>query len=111
MLPSFADDVVTLEEPVWINERGKQVATYPGTAAKSVLGCSVQPGSATVDLQARDNVTILYTAFIPAGTPVTRHAKVTLEGDEFAIDGVPLRWKSPLGTVDHIVLPIIAWEG
>ena len=111
MLPSFVSDEVVLEEPVWVDERGKQVATYPGTATAAVSGCSVQPGAATADLQLRDAVTILYTAFIPADTAVTRHAKVTFEGDEFAIDGVPLRWKSPLGTVDHIVLPLIVWEG
>lgn len=110
MLPSFATDTITLTEPTWIVERGKKVATYPG-AGVAVTGCSVQPGPATADLQARDNVTIYYTAFIPAGTAVSRHARVEYEGDHYRIDGVPLRWKSPTGAVSHIVLPLIDWEG
>lgn len=111
MLPTFANEAITLEEPVWVDERGKRVATYPGTNIVTVSGCSVQPGAATTDLQLRNNVTIYYTAFIPAETVVTRHAKVTYEGEDFAIDGVPLRWNSPLGTADHIVLPLILWKG
>ena len=110
MLPSFATDTITLEEPTWVEVRGKKIRTYPGPGIK-VDGCSVQPGNATTDLQLRDNAQIRYTAFLPADVAVTRFAKVTYEGVEFAIDGIPLRWRSPLGTVDHIVLPLIAWEG
>lgn len=111
MLPSWADDDVVITPPTWVSDRGKQIATYDSGDAVTVSGCSVQPGPATEDLRLRDNVTIIYTAFLPAGTRVDRHSRVTFEGDDFAIGGVPLRWKSPTGAVDHVVLPLIMWEG
>lgn len=111
MLPSFANDTLTVEEPVWVEERGKRTRTYPGTNVVTVEGCSVQPGAVSTELSLRDNTQILVTAFLPAGTVVSRFAKIVYETDEYSIDGIPQRWKSPLGTVDHIVLPLIAWEG
>lgn len=111
MLPSFASDSITIEEPVWVSDRGKEVATYPGTSIAAVDGCSVQPGNAVESLTLRDNVVIRYTAFVPSGTQVSRHAKIIYMGTEFAIEGIPLVWRSPLGTVDHIVLLLIDWEG
>lgn len=110
MLPSFADDRIVITEPVWVEDRGSKHPTYPGPGV-TVDGCSVQPGVASEDLQLRDNVIVRYTAFIPPGTPVTRHARVTFEGDDYAIEGVPLRHKSPTGAVSHILAALIDWEG
>ena len=110
MLPGWASDQVVLTEPVWVDDRGAQVETYPGPGV-AVSGCSVQPGAATTDLQMRDNAQILWTAFLPPAEPVTRHARVTWQGEHYQIDGAPQVWKSPLGSLDHIVLPLVRWEG
>ena len=110
MLPSFATDTITVEEPVWVEERGKRVKTYPGPGVE-IPGCSVQPASASSDLMLRDNVQILFTVFMPNGPVVSRFAKITFAGDQFAIDGVPYGWRSPLGGGDHVVLHLVRWEG
>lgn len=110
MLPSFTRDVVTLVEPTWVEERGNKVATYPGPGVE-VGGCSVQPGAATEDMARRDNVVVRATVFLPPGVAVTRHAKVIFEGDEFQIDGIPMRWRSALGGADHTVLALVDWQG
>lgn len=110
MLPSWADDTVTIVEPVWVGERGKRVATYPGRGVE-VSGCSVQPGGSTTDRDGRINTVFDYVALLPAGTPVTRLAKIQFEGDDFKIEGRPNRWKSPTGAVSHVELRLIAWDG
>lgn len=110
MLPPWAVDEIVVTEPVWVDDRGTQVATYPGPGVP-VAGCSVQPGAATLDLQARNNAEIEWTAFVPPGAVVTRHHQVTWQGENYKIDGAPLVWTSPLGDLDHIVLPLIRWEG
>ena len=111
MLPSWADDRVNVIEPTWVDERGKQVAVYPDVPGTPVDGCSVQSGAATTQLQMRDNVAIEWTAFVPPEATITRHAQIKWQGEKYKIDGIPLPVRSPLGTLDHTVLPLIRWEG
>ena len=110
MLPSFARDTVTITEPVWVSERGKQTKTYPGPGVE-VHGCDVQQGASDSDRAGRDNLQVAYTALLPPGTPVTRHARVTYEGEHFRVEGRPNRVKSPTGAVSHVSVLLMDWEG
>lgn len=110
MLPSWVNDTIDAEEPTWVEERGKQVKTYLGFPI-AVPGCSVQPGAATTDLALRDNVRIAWTVFVPPGVAISRHAKITWQGEDYMVDGAPLPWRSPLGGLDHTVLALVRWEG
>lgn len=110
MLPGFATDTITTEEPTWVDQRGKKVATYPGPG-REVDGCSVQAATSTTDRANRDSATWELTALLPPEATVSRLAKITFEGDEYQIQGRPNRWKSPTGAVSHTELHLIAWEG
>ena len=110
MLPSWASERIVVTEPVWVDERGSKVATYPGPGA-FVEGCDVQPGASANDQALRDNITIRKTVFLPPGTPITRHARVSHGGADYAIEGEPQVWQSPFGTVSHVMLLLIDWSG
>lgn len=110
MLPSWARQSVTITEPVWVDERGAKVATYPASGVV-VEGCDVQPGNATQDLNLRDNIIVRKTVYLPPGTPITRHARITHDGVNYAIEGEPMVWSSPFGTVSHVAVLLVDWEG
>ena len=110
MLPSWATDVVTLVEPTWVDERGKQVAVY-GDEGVAVSGCSVQPGASSEDLALRDNAEVAATAYLPPGVAVSRHARVLWDGGVYEVVGEPQKWRSPLGSLDHIVVALTRREG
>lgn len=110
MLPSWANEAVTLVPVVWVEERGKKVRSYPGPGV-TIMGCSVQPGNSSSDRIFRDGVTIRHTVFMPPTTAVDRFTKVLVGGRAFRVEGDPDVWKSPTGTVSHIVVFLVDWEG
>lgn len=112
MLPSFASQTVTVIEPSWRDVRGTQTADYDHPLSATVVtGCSVQPGASSEDLQARTQATIRHTAYLPPGTPVTRHTAVVYAGERYSIEGVPAVWPSATGRLDHTVVSLIDWKG
>ena len=111
MIPSWARQAVEIVPARWETIRGKRVAVYDQADAFTVRGCHVEDGASMSDRQFRDGVTIRYTAFLPPGVEVDRHAKVTYDGDEYRIDAKPYRYQSPTGAVSHTVLYLIDWEG
>jgi hypothetical protein len=112
MLPSFASEAITAVRPSWVEERGKQVPDYDNPAATLVVpGCEVQPGASTEDIAARQNVIIRWTVWAPPGADLRAQDAVDYEGHRYAIDGEPMRWKSPTGALSHLQLYLIDWEG
>lgn len=109
---SFANDEITVIDPTWIDDRGTRTPDYDNPAATRVVKrCSVQPGAATEELQARTHVTIRHTVFAPKNTVVDEHSGVKFEGVRYMVDGVPGRWKSPTGAVSNVVIALVDWEG
>ena len=113
MLPSWASDVITVQTPAMILERGKEVPDWsqPPASSVTVRGCNVQPGASTEDVAARQNVTIRHTVWAPPATVVGAHDAVEYRGTRYAVDGEPLRWKSPTVAVSHVQIYLIDWEG
>ncbi|MGV3564157.1 MAG: hypothetical protein ACO1ON_12845 [Nocardioides sp.] len=112
MLPSWATETITVVRPSWRDERGKQVPDYDTPAARTVVeGCEVQSGASTEDLGARQNVIIRHTVWAPAGTVVGARDAVEFEGTRYAVDGEPMRWRSPTGALSHVQIFLIDWEG
>ncbi len=112
MLPSWASDAVTIIEPSWVTDRGKSVPDYGSPASQTVVrGCSVQPGAGVENTQARQNVIVRHTAYLPAGTSVTAHSKVRFNGVDYGVDGPPDVWQSPTGAVSHVVARLVDWKG
>lgn len=108
---SWAGDTIWVEEPEWVTERGKTVATYPGINVTEVPGCSVQDGAASNDRAGRDNIIFDLLVLAPAWLQVSRHAKITANGQAWKIEGKPGVWRSPTGSLNYTELKLIDWEG
>lgn len=106
----FFRDTILVEEPVWVEDRGKRVKSFTGVSVP-VAGCNVQPGPSSVDRARRDNVQVRFTVYAPAGLDVSRFARVTVGGVGYSLNGIPEVWKSPTGGIGHVVLELIDWEG
>lgn len=112
MLPSWANDTITVIEPTWRDDRGTETADYDNPSSVTVVpGCSVQPGASTEDLMGRTNVIVRHTVYAPPGTVINAHAAVEYDGTRYAVDGQPARWPSPTGAVSNVVLLLVDWEG
>lgn len=113
MLPSWASDAIKVLTPVIVMERGKEVADWsqPPASSVTVRGCDVQPGASTEEVAARQNVIIRHTVWAPPATVVGAHDAMEYDGTRYAVDGEPMRWKSPTGAVSHVQIYLIDWEG
>lgn len=113
MLPSFANDQITIVEPVWTTDaRNVRKADYGPAAARSVVtGCSVQPGASPELVAAgRNTTTVRYTVLAPPSAGGSSSSGVEYRGKLYAVDGEPMRQPSATGALDHVVLLLIDWK-
>lgn len=112
MLPSWARQTITVVEPSLVDDRGTLVADFDTPASETVVpGCSVQPGASEEFLASRQGVAVRWSVYAPPGTVVSAHSGVRFEGNLYHVDGEPLRWSSPTGAADHVVLLLVDHEG
>ena len=113
MLPSFANDSITIVEPAWsVDARNVRKPDYGAAATRSVVtGCSVQPGASPELVAAgRSTTTIRYTVLAPPAAAASASSGVEYLGKLYAVDGEPLRQPSATGALDHVVLLLIDWK-
>lgn len=113
MLPSFATQEITVVDPVWTTDaRNVRRPDYGAAAARRVVsGCSVQPGASPEMVpDGRATATIRFTVLAPPGTVVGQESAVEYRGRLYQVDGVPLVWDSPTGSLDHVALFLIDWK-
>ncbi|MFB7798937.1 hypothetical protein [Isoptericola sp. NPDC056134] len=112
MFPSFASTTLTRVRPVMIDDHGTQVPDWTAPGAElSIPGWSVQPGASPEVLQNRQNVTVRWTAYGPAGADVLATDAIRYDGTLYAVDGEPARWPSPTGGLAHTVLLLVDHRG
>jgi len=105
MLPSFANDTLTVLRPTTAEDaHGEGVANWATASETTVRNCSVQPGPSQEFLASRDTVSIDYTAFVPPSSDVRATDRIRYEGDTYTVVGQPLKWNSPLGSLSHLVI-------
>ena len=112
MLPSFADDVIEVESPVWVvDSRNVRRPTFPvGNPRTRVPGCSAQPGASTEVLAGRTTTSVRWTLYVPPGIAIDATDTVLFEGVRYAVDGEPERHRSPTGSVSHSMLLLVDWK-
>lgn len=112
MLPSFAEDVIEVESPVWVlDSRNTRRPTFPvGNLRTRVPGCSVQPGASAEILAGRTTTSVRWTVFAPPGTAVEATDTVMFEGTRYAVDGEAARHRSPTGATSHVMLLLLDWK-
>lgn len=112
MLPSWANDTVTIIRPASIESRGSTVPDWSRATETQVSGCSVQPAGTSLSQDGRVlGVMDGLTAYIPPGTDVQPGDRIRFDGEVYTIDGDPRSWKSATGAVSHILLNLKRWSG
>ena len=112
-LPPLANQTVTIERPQTIVDHGSVVPDWsvPPAETVTVTGCSVQPAGGGEDRLHRDQVAAQFTLFAPAGVAIGGLDRVLVGGypNPLRIAGEPQRWDP--GFLNHIEVPLVAWEG
>lgn len=87
--------------------------SVPGTPVEtSVPGCAVAPRSSSEDLQARDQVIIGLTVWMPSGTDVRATDKMRVRSVLYEVDGEPGSYASPFtGTGGPVQVALTRIEG
>ena len=68
-----------------------------------------QPGASPEVLGGRDTSTVAWSLYLPAGTPVDASCRVTLYGDDYAVDGMPQRWDGYTARLSHVLVLLQRW--
>ena len=111
MLPSFCVETVTRKRAPLVSERGGKYRNWSAATSKSISGCSVQPGSTSADRDAREEASETWTLYAPPGADVKKGDRVVTSAGTFEVNGIPYNWLSASGQLDHMVCPLVRWEG
>lgn len=106
------NETVQVVVPTWVDDRGTPKADFDNpVSVTDVVGCSVQPGASSEDLQNRTQNTIRWTVFIKRIVPVGDHDALLFDGVLYSLSGSAAYWKSPSGAVSNTTLQLVDWEG
>lgn len=112
MLPSWCKTTVTVSRAPYVESRGTRVRDWPHATEHEVTGCSLQPASSsTAWADQRQPVTYDATLYAPPGADLEDGDRVTVSGATYAVDGAPMPWASPTGSVDHVTANLATWRG
>jgi hypothetical protein len=112
MLPSWANDTVVRIRPGTKESRGSVIPDWDHATEAQITGCSVQPGSTSLDQDGRVMaISDGFTAYLPPGADVQAGDKIRYAGKEYQIRGEPRPWNSPTGRVSSIQIRLERWAG
>lgn len=112
MLPSFCNDDVVRIRAAQVNQRGTIVLDWSDVQQVTISGCSVQPSSTSRDFDGRTTqVTDRWDLYAPPGSDLRAGDRIVWNGIAFEIDGAPMPWKSPTGSVSHVLAHLVEWSG
>lgn len=77
--------------------------TFPGWA--------VDAGATVEDLTNRDGTRVEYTIRGPIDDDVRAGDRITWLGDEYRVDGAPLKQPGPTSATSHQIVKLTRWEG
>lgn len=111
MLPSFCQDEIVRVRPGTKTSRGSSIPDWSKTDRLTITGCSVQPAATSLSQDGRVlGISEGFTAYIPEGSDVKAGDHIEFNGDTFAINGEPKKWRGAL-RCSHIQLNLVRWEG
>lgn len=111
MLPSWANDTITVERAAQRPQRGTTVPDWANAATHTVSGCSVQLPTTSMDLNGRRQTELAGTVYAPPTADIKAGDRITFGDVRFLVDGEPMPWTSPTGRVSHLQARIVAWRG
>lgn len=112
MLPSWANQTVTVIRAATRILRGSEVFDWNNAQTFTVGGCSVQPTTTGLSEDGRVlGILDGMTAYLPPGTDVREGDRIEFDGNVYTIDGSPRTWQSATGRASHVQLNLRRWDG
>lgn len=74
-------------------------------------GWSVDAGATIEDTQNRDGELIQFTVRGPIDSDVQSGDRITYDGDQYQIEGAPMKQPGPSSRTSHVTLLLKRWEG
>ena len=112
MVPSWCRQTITRIRPGTKTERGSTVFDWANATEKTISGCSVQPGSTSLNEDGRVlGISDGYTAYLPPNADVQAGDRIRYNGETYEIRGDIRPWMSATGACDHILLNLMRWDG
>ena len=112
MLFGWCRQTVTVWRAPLVSVRGTKERDWRNAVSHEVAGCWVDSPAATTDFgDPRESVTVRQVLFAPPGSDIREGDRVEVDGHTFAIDGAPMKRRSPTGRLDHIECNLVDWEG
>lgn len=113
MLPSWCNDTITVWRAPLVTSRGSKVRDWTQAISHEVSGCSFQPSTSTTGNSAARVQPVTSTAIVycPPGSDIAEADRIEFDGSIFDVDGVPLYQKSPFGTLNHLLVNVVARKG
>lgn len=111
MLPTWANQSITIVRPKTQTVRGSTIPDWNGAQKTTVNGCSVQPASTSLSQDGRVlGISEGWTAYVPEGTDVKAGDRIEFGGNTYTINGEPRKWTGAF-TRSHIQLNLMLWKG
>ena len=112
MLASWVRETVTRIRPGTKTLRGSAVPDWENAEEIEIPGCSVQPAATSLSQDGRVlGITESWTLYAPPDADIRAGDRIVFDGDTFAINGIPKRWRSATGSLDHIQAELKRWQG
>lgn len=112
MLPSFANQSITVIRPAFKESRGSMIPDWSADKVKekTINGCSVQPSTTSLSQDGRVlGISDSWTAYLPEGSDVKAGDHIVFDGNTYVISGEPRVWTGAF-TRSNIQLNLIRWE-
>ena len=112
MLPTWVRQSITRIRPGSRTLRGSPVPDWGNADRLTISGCSVQPAATSLSQDGRVlGISESWTLYAPPGADLQAGDRIEFDGEIYAINGVPKRWVSATGALDHIQAELRRWDG
>lgn len=115
-LPSwFRDEIVVLRPGTRTDRYGDTDIDWSTATETTVPRCKVNPVAGGPEdqgrLDDREALTRRWALAAPPTADILATDRIRWDGRLYEVEGEPLRWRSPLGTVDHLYVQLVLVEG
>jgi hypothetical protein len=111
----FQDTVSVVRAGVRTDRYGDESEDWDSPTVTEITDCKVTPVAGGPEdqgvLDDRDALTKRWALAAPPGTDIRSTDRIRWNGTDYAVEGDPLVWKSPFGSVDHLYVQLVRVEG
>ncbi len=110
----FTDEITVIRAGSSSDRYGDESPDWSEATEHTVRDCKVNPVAGNEDqgqLDDRAALTRRWNLAAPPGADIKATDRIRWDGSVYEVEGEVLKWRSPLGGVDHLYVQLVRWEG